>query len=49
MNLETIAGFVKNRAILDALGRIGVNYAQGYRIEKPRLSELSHTDFTDLL
>ncbi|MEO6823921.1 MAG: EAL domain-containing protein [Nitrosospira sp.] len=38
MNIETIAEFVENDAILDALRRIGVNYAQGYGIEKPRLS-----------
>ncbi|MEO7320882.1 MAG: EAL domain-containing protein, partial [Nitrosospira sp.] len=37
MNIETIAEFVENDAILDALRRIGVDYAQGYGIEKPRL------------
>ena len=36
MNIETIAEFVENDAILDALRRIGVDYAQGYGIEKPR-------------
>ena len=43
MNIETIAEFVENNAILDALRRIGVDYAQGYGIEKPRLSEFSMT------
>lgn len=38
MHIETIAEFVENDAILDALRRIGVDYAQGYGIEKPRLS-----------
>ncbi len=38
MNIETIAEFVENDAILGALQRIGVDYAQGYGIEKPRLS-----------
>ena len=36
MNIETIAEFVENDAILDALRRIGVDYVQGYGIEKPR-------------
>jgi EAL domain-containing protein (putative c-di-GMP-specific phosphodiesterase class I) len=38
MNIKTIAEFVENDAILGALERIGVDYAQGYGIEKPRLS-----------
>jgi diguanylate cyclase (GGDEF)-like protein/PAS domain S-box-containing protein len=37
MKIETIAEFVENDAILEALRRIGVNYAQGYGIEKPQL------------
>ena len=41
MNIETIAEFVENDAILEALRRIRVDYAQGYGIEKPRPSELS--------
>jgi diguanylate cyclase (GGDEF)-like protein/PAS domain S-box-containing protein len=48
MHIETIAEFVENNAILDALRKIGVDYAQGYGIEKPRLSDLLHTDFRDL-
>ena len=39
--IKTIAEFVENDAILEALQRIGVDYAQGYGIEKPRLSSLS--------
>ncbi|MDQ3185622.1 MAG: EAL domain-containing protein [Pseudomonadota bacterium] len=38
MQIETIAEFVENDAILEALRRIGVHYAQGYGIERPRLS-----------
>ncbi|MBA2659750.1 MAG: EAL domain-containing protein [Nitrosospira sp.] len=38
MHIETIAEFVENNATLGALRRIGVDYAQGYGIEKPRLS-----------
>ncbi len=44
MNIKTIAEFVENDAILDALRRIGVDYAQGYGIEKPRLSEFLSSD-----
>jgi EAL domain-containing protein (putative c-di-GMP-specific phosphodiesterase class I) len=36
MKIETIAEFVENDAILEALRRIGVDYAQGYGIERPR-------------
>ena len=35
MNIETVAEFVENQAIVDELVRIGVNYAQGYHIGKP--------------
>jgi EAL domain-containing protein (putative c-di-GMP-specific phosphodiesterase class I) len=41
MHIKTIAEFVENNAILDLLRRMGVDYAQGYGIEKPRLSCLS--------
>jgi diguanylate cyclase (GGDEF)-like protein/PAS domain S-box-containing protein len=41
MKIKTIAEFVENEAILEALQKIGVDYAQGYGIEKPRLSNLS--------
>lgn len=44
MNIKTIAEFVENDAILDALRRIGVDYAQGYGIEKPRLNEFLPSD-----
>ncbi|CAN5494099.1 hypothetical protein BH11PSE11_BH11PSE11_30360 [soil metagenome] len=36
MGLKTIAEFVENDAILEELRRIGVDFAQGYGIEKPR-------------
>ena len=45
MHIKTIAEFVENDAILEALRKLGVDYAQGYGIEKPRLSELLHSDF----
>jgi diguanylate cyclase (GGDEF)-like protein/PAS domain S-box-containing protein len=48
MHIKTIAEFVENDAILNALEKIGVDYAQGYGIEKPRLSELLLSDFKDL-
>ena len=35
MGIQTIAEFVENEAILEALGTIGVNYAQGYGVAKP--------------
>jgi EAL domain-containing protein (putative c-di-GMP-specific phosphodiesterase class I) len=37
MRIETIAEFVENEAILEKLRIIGVDYGQGYGIEKPRL------------
>jgi diguanylate cyclase (GGDEF)-like protein len=37
MEIETIAEFVENGVVLEALRRIGVDYAQGYGIEKPQL------------
>jgi diguanylate cyclase (GGDEF)-like protein/PAS domain S-box-containing protein len=36
MKIKTIAEFVENPAILDKLRAIGVDYAQGYGIAKPR-------------
>lgn len=36
MGLKTIAEFVENDATLEALRKLGVNYAQGYGIGKPR-------------
>jgi EAL domain-containing protein (putative c-di-GMP-specific phosphodiesterase class I) len=35
MNMKTLAEFVENDAIKDMLIEIGVNYAQGYGINKP--------------
>lgn len=41
MGMQTIAEFVETEEIRDLLGKIGVNYVQGYGIEKPRpLAEL---------
>ena len=41
MGMETIAEFVENDQILAKLRTIGVNYAQGYGVGKPRpLAEL---------
>jgi EAL domain-containing protein (putative c-di-GMP-specific phosphodiesterase class I) len=45
MNIKTIAEFVENDAILEALQKIGVDYAQGYGIEKPRLNLPSPSDY----
>ncbi|MET0961225.1 MAG: EAL domain-containing protein, partial [Noviherbaspirillum sp.] len=36
MGLKTIAEFVENDATLEALRKLGVNYAQGYGIGKPQ-------------
>lgn len=36
MGLKTIAEFVETQEILDKLSAIGVNYAQGYHIDRPR-------------
>lgn len=41
MGKQTIAEFVENQAILDELNKIGVDYAQGYHLDKPKpLTEL---------
>jgi diguanylate cyclase (GGDEF)-like protein/PAS domain S-box-containing protein len=40
MGLETIAEYVENDAILSKLVEIGVNYAQGYGIARPKLLEI---------
>lgn len=37
MQREVIASRVESRAVLDTLKRLGVDYAQGFLIEKPRL------------
>ena len=42
MGIQTIAEFVESDAILSALGRLGVDYAQGYWVASPRpLDELT--------
>ena len=35
MKIETIAEFVENGEIMDVLRKLGVDYAQGYHIDKP--------------
>jgi diguanylate cyclase (GGDEF)-like protein len=35
-DLKTIAEFVEDQTVMDLLADLGVNYAQGYHIEKPR-------------
>ena len=35
MGIQTIAEFVENEAVLNKLLEIGVNYVQGYYIDKP--------------
>ncbi|MFA5172163.1 MAG: DUF1631 family protein [Sulfuriferula sp.] len=37
LGLKVIAEFVENKAILDILRNIGVDYAQGYGVEMPKL------------
>ena len=39
MKREVIASKVESRAVLDVLRQLGVDYAQGFLIEKPRLLE----------
>ena len=36
MNIKTIAEFVENQTTLESLRQIGVDYAQGYGIERPK-------------
>jgi len=36
MGIQTIAEYVEDRAILGALASIGVDFAQGYAIDKPQ-------------
>jgi len=35
LDLETVAEYVENNAILTVIKKIGIDYAQGYGIEKP--------------
>ncbi|MDI3323745.1 EAL domain-containing protein [Pontibacterium granulatum] len=44
MGKRTIAEFVENQAIADLLKQVGVDYAQGYGISKPRPIETLATD-----
>ena len=39
MGMQTIAEFVENDVILEKLRELGVNYAQGYGISRPKLLE----------
>ena len=44
MGIQTVAEFVENNTIFEILKTIGVDYSQGYYIEKPRpLQELLGT------
>ncbi|MBW8186404.1 putative bifunctional diguanylate cyclase/phosphodiesterase [Shewanella nanhaiensis] len=36
MGIETVAEFVENQDIIDKLEKIGINYAQGYAIGRPK-------------
>ena len=36
MGIETVAEFVENQDIIDKLETIGINYAQGYAIGRPK-------------
>ncbi|PCI19898.1 MAG: GGDEF domain-containing protein, partial [Piscirickettsiaceae bacterium] len=45
MGMSTIAEFVENEEILQQLGHLGIDYAQGYHIAKPApLDELASND-----
>lgn len=44
MKIETIAEFVENDSTLDALRGIGVDFAQGYGIERPRPEQPDKAD-----
>jgi len=35
MDIKTIAEFVEDEATLEAVRKIGIDYAQGYKIAKP--------------
>ncbi|MEM1229520.1 MAG: DUF1631 family protein [Pseudomonadota bacterium] len=39
MGKKTIAEFVENKAVLDKLGEIGVDFGQGWEIDRPQLLE----------
>ncbi|CAN5334326.1 hypothetical protein BH10PSE10_BH10PSE10_12130 [soil metagenome] len=43
MGKQTIAEFVENDAILEAVREIGVDYAQGYGVGRPEPFEIIHT------
>ena len=48
MGMKTIAEFVENNEIMDILREIGVNYAQGYGIDKPKkFNDLLNLDSND--
>jgi EAL domain-containing protein (putative c-di-GMP-specific phosphodiesterase class I) len=45
MKIETIAEFVENDSTLEALRGIGVDFAQGYGIERPRPEQPDKAEF----
>jgi EAL domain-containing protein (putative c-di-GMP-specific phosphodiesterase class I) len=47
MGMKTIAEFVENDEIKGMLKEIGVTYAQGYGIEKPRLFDTLLSEFKE--
>jgi EAL domain-containing protein (putative c-di-GMP-specific phosphodiesterase class I) len=47
MGVKTIAEFVENDAIIEQLQHLGVDFAQGYGISKPK--PLSETTLQDIL
>jgi EAL domain-containing protein (putative c-di-GMP-specific phosphodiesterase class I) len=36
LNIQTIAEFVYNKEVLDTVSKMGVNYSQGFYLEKPK-------------
>ena len=48
MGLKTIAEFVENEEILEALRNLGVDYAQGYYLGKPLPLSQVFNGYTDI-
>ncbi|MBC7945977.1 MAG: EAL domain-containing protein, partial [Burkholderiales bacterium] len=47
MGIETIAECVENQFTLDMLKRMGIDHAQGFGVERPRLFEVFESDIKD--
>ncbi|MCW8891032.1 MAG: EAL domain-containing protein, partial [Sedimenticola sp.] len=47
LNLKTIAEWVEDEAVMDLLRELGIDYAQGFYVEKPKAAEAMITTVTD--